>query len=144
MAVVAGLICLQAGGVAAAEDAITHSVTISDAWAPATAPGARTAAVYLTLANRGDADVLLHASSSAAGKVEFHTHVHRDGMMTMTELPSVDVPTDGILSFEPHGDHLMLIGLVRPLAPGDEVTVTLEFRDAGRMEFHAEVRDIRR
>ena len=143
-AVVAGLLCLLPAAFVAAAESGAAAITVSDAWAPATPPGARTAAVYLTLANRGGADRLLRAESDAAATVEFHTHVHRNGMMRMTELPTVDLPADATLTFRPHGDHLMLIDLAAPLVPGDRVTIALQFRDAGRVVFEAEVRDIRR
>jgi copper(I)-binding protein len=43
----------------------------------------------------------------------------------------------------PAADHLMLIGLERALAAGDEVVVVLEFEQAGEREIAIPVRDLR-
>ena len=121
----------------------SSDLEINGAWAAATPPGARTAAVYLTLENRGEPDVIVAASSDASSTVELHTHAHVDGMMRMEKLETVAVPGSSEVRFRPHGRHLMLIDLAAPLRAGETIRVTLRFRHAGDVEFAAEVRDIR-
>ncbi len=116
---------------------------VNDAWAPATPPGVRTAAVYLTIENRGETDVIIAARSDVSSSVELHTHARIDGMMRMEKLETVAVPGAGEVRFRPHGRHLMLIDLTAPLKAGDTIFLTLRFRDAGDVEFAAQVRDIR-
>lgn len=122
----------------------SSALDIADAWAPATPPGARTAAVYLTVVNNGKEDVIVGASCDVSSTVELHTHAHVGGMMRMERLETVVVPAAAEVRFEPRGNHLMLIDLRSPLKPGDTIVVNMQFRDAGNMEFVAEVRDIRR
>lgn len=134
-----GLVVLVAAALALAGDAIL----ISDAWVPATAPGARTAALYFTLHNAGPDDRIVGASSGIAARAELHTHVHAEGMMRMQRLYSVDVPGDATLQFKPHGLHVMLIDLTASPAPGESISVTLTLRDAGDVQVEARVRDLR-
>ena len=120
------------------------SVVVREAWGPATPPGARTAAIYLEIDNDGaNTDLLYGAFTDIADRVEFHTRTHRDGVMTMTPMETVAIPAGQTVVFKPHGRHLMLFGLKRPMLPGDTIPVTLEFRNAGRVIAAAAIRDIR-
>ncbi len=117
---------------------------IRDAWAAATPPGARTAAVYLTIANAGPADALKSATATVADEVEFHAHEHSDGMMRMRRLDQVDIAAQAETTFEPGGLHVMLIGLNVPLVVGQSLELELEFSDAGTVTIVVPVRDRRR
>ena len=118
-------------------------VTIEDAWARATPPGARTGAVYLTIRNAGEADRLVAASSHAAGEVQIHTHRHEGGMMKMEQLEALEIPAGGEAVLAPGGDHLMLIGLESGLVDGHSIHIELEFAAAGPLQVTVPVRDAR-
>lgn len=121
---------------AAAQDAID----VRDVRARATLGSGQTSAVYLTLANRGStADRLSGVASEIARSVELHTTIHDQGIMKMRPLDGVDVPADANAVFAPGGDHIMLIGLDRPLAAGDRFTLTLTFDKAGAVEIEVPV-----
>ncbi|NDJ54944.1 MAG: copper chaperone PCu(A)C, partial [Chloroflexi bacterium] len=47
----------------------------------------------------------------------------------------------GSATLEPGGYHIMLIGIDETLEPGDTVTLTLVFENAGEFEIEAEVRE---
>ena len=49
--------------------------------------------------------------------------------MTMQEVPSVEVPAGGTVTFEPGGYHVMLLELPDPLETGEEFDVTLTLDD---------------
>ena len=87
--------------------------------------------------------MIVAASSDVSSTVELHTHARVNGMMRMEKLETVAVPAAAEVRFRPHGRHLMLIDLAAPLKAGDTIRVTLRFRDAGDVEFAAEVRDTR-
>jgi copper(I)-binding protein len=127
-----------------ASGSTTETVTVSDAWSPAPPPGARTAAVYLTLENGAGADRIIGVRSELAATAELHTHVHADGMMRMQKLDDIEVPAGGAVIFRPHGLHIMLIDLQRLPEPGQSIDVTLILAHAGEVSFSAEVRDLRR
>ena len=116
---------------------------VGGAWARATPPGAQTGAVYLTLVGDDAPDRLLGGHTSAARELQIHTHVHADGMMRMEQLPELEIPARETVEFRPHGLHLMLIGLSKPLVAGDELSITLDFERAGEMELSVPVRDAR-
>jgi copper(I)-binding protein len=65
-----------------------------------------------------------------------------DGMMMMRQLDSVEVPAGGNLEFKPGGNHVMLIGLERPLVACERFPLTLRFKDAGDVELIVEVRGL--
>lgn len=126
-------------GATAAGDA----VTVEDAWARATPPGARTGAVYFVLDNPGPTDRLVGASTGAARQAQIHAHVHDGGMMTMEHRESLELPA-GRTVFEPGGLHVMLIDLAGPLKAGDVIEVTLGFENAGDLVVDVAVEDARR
>lgn len=114
---------------------------VVDAWAKAADGGAT--AVFGTVTNPGDEPLrLVGARSAAAARVELHTTATgSDGSATMHAVPSLEVPAHGTLALGPGGDHLMLLDLVDPLEPGEEVTVVLELEDGSTLELLAPVKE---
>ena len=66
--------------VPASDKTPTHTVTATDAWARATAPGMSVGAVYLTLQGGAHADSLIAASTARAGMTQIHVVTEADGM----------------------------------------------------------------
>lgn len=100
---------------------------VEDAYARASA---HSGAIFLTIVNRADQpDRLLSATSDAAARVELHTHKEdANGVMQMLEVEEgFSIPGGGTYKLDRGGDHIMLMGLTRPLAQGDTVTLTLTF-----------------
>ena len=115
----------------------------NDPWIRATPPGVQTAAAYARLTGAGTTDRLVGARTDAADRVEIHTHMMQDGVMAMKQIEALAIPADGAAVLAPGGDHLMLIGLHRPLAPGDTVTFILVFEKSGEVVVQFPVRDAR-
>ena len=114
-------------------------VSVDKPWARATAPGAKVAAGYMVLQNKGAAaDRLVGASSPAAARVELHVHLHEGGVMKMREVPGYDVPAGGSFELKPGGAHPMFMDIKRPFKEGEKVPVKLKFEKAGEVsaEFH--------
>ncbi len=121
--------------------AIAPGINVSDAWASATPGGVSVSAGYLVISNGGDAaDTLTGASSPRAGRVELHTMSMTNGVMEMTQIPSVEIPAGGSATFERGGNHLMFIDVTAPFAPGEEIPVTLSFANAGEVQVSLPVR----
>lgn len=112
-------------------------ITVSDAYARAASPVARSGAAFLVLENTGpEADRLVGVASPAAARVELHSHSEdANGMMVMG-------PIEGGIALEPGashrlargGDHVMFMGLAESWETGDTIPVTLTFETAGEVE----------
>lgn len=105
-------------------------VHVNAAYAIVSSDQATTAAAFMSILNHATAeDVLVSASSSVAERVELHTHAEdAGGMMVMSEVEGgFAVPPGGTRALARGGDHVMLIGLTRPLVPGDRIDLQLTF-----------------
>ncbi len=122
-------LALLLGGIVPAGAA---DMAATNAWARATSPDNRVGIAFVTLVNAGGADdTLIAASTPVAGRVEFHSHVHQDGLMKMRQQDKVSVAAGQNLTFSPSGLHLMLQDLKGQLKPGQTFPLTLTFAKAG-------------
>ena len=125
-------------------DSIRHgSLEIEHVYAQATKPGQPNGVVHIKeIENKGAADQLVGARSSASKRVELHTMSMDGGMMKMREVAQIDLPAGGKVSLapgNPQGYHLMLMGLKDTLTEGSTIKVTLVFKNAGEKEITAKV-----
>ena len=114
-------------------------VEIEKPWIRASAPGAKTAAGYMTIRNKSpQPDRLVGGASELAAKLETHVHLRDGDILRMREVKGYDIPARGSFELKPGGAHLMLVDIKRPLEEGDNVPVTLKFERAGELtvEFH--------
>ncbi len=120
-------------GAGHAHIANTRQVVVSGGWARATPKGAKVAGAYVTIANGGSKDdVLLGGRFDVADRAEVHDMTMTDGVMRMRHLEQgLEIPAGGSVELRPGGLHLMLMGLKKPLLPGDAIKGVLTFRDAG-------------
>ncbi|WP_265499348.1 copper chaperone PCu(A)C [Paracoccus beibuensis] len=112
--------------------ALAHDgMHINDAYARSANP--KTGAIFLTLENhRKVACSLQSVASDAADRVELHSHSEENGVMRMGAIEGgITVPAGGTHQLARGGDHVMLMGLTRPLADGDSIDLTLDFGDCG-------------
>ncbi len=115
---------------------------LDDAWSRPLPPTAANGAAYLVIHNHGaHADRLVGGSSDIAERVEVHDHVMDGDLMKMVRLEGADIPAGEVVTFKPHGLHVMLLGLTRPLVEGEQYTLTLEFEQAGNQEITVVVED---
>jgi len=114
---------------------------VENAWLRLPPPGAPTAAIYLTIRNRGDgADSLTDLATSVAEHASLHRSIEENGMTGMRPVERLEIPAHGEVRLEPGGYHIMLERLSGELGEGDSVTLTLSFRRAGAMEIGVPVR----
>jgi copper(I)-binding protein len=114
-------------------------VRIDDAWARATAPGAKVGAGYMKISSTV-ADRLIGAASPAAARVEMHVTEKKGDVLRMREVKAYQIPVGGVFELSPGGAHLMLVDLKAPLKQGTKVPLTLRFERAGEMKVELEVR----
>ncbi|WP_417266891.1 copper chaperone PCu(A)C [Celeribacter baekdonensis] len=109
-------------------------ITIEDAYARSSGMMAKSGAAFFVIHNTGDTDDRLIAATSDIAKLtELHTHkAMGDGVMKMMRVDEgFAVPAQGTHALARGGDHVMLMGLLKPMGQGDVVTVTLTFEQAG-------------
>lgn len=111
--------------------AMAHDgLTLRDAYARSSNP--QVGAVFLVVENHKEIECrLVGAASEAAERVELHTHAEKNGVMAMMQVDEIAIPAGGEHALARGGDHVMLMGLKKPLASGDIVTLTLDFGDCG-------------
>jgi copper(I)-binding protein len=129
----AGL-ALAAGAVAAQPKAVT-GVSVRDGQVRAAPAGAPSSAAYMTIYNSGPKDDrLLSVACACAAQATVHASRMVHGVMHMDPATTVTVPAHGRLVFNPGGLHVMLTGLKGPLVDGQQLTLSLRFAHAGRIE----------
>lgn len=113
---------------------VPATITATNASAYATAEGARTGAIFLTLFNpQSGIDKLIGATTDKAATVEIHESYvdEADGTMQMRKVDSVEILPSQQVELKPGGYHIMLIDLAAPLVEGETFDVTLNFQNAG-------------
>lgn len=123
------VIALALGIAGCSREYVVGSIVVSDPWSRATPPGGSVGAGYMKISNHSARAIrLLGGSTDVAEKVEIHAMTVVDGVMRMRPLADgLEIPADGAIELKPSGMHLMLIGLKRALAEGEEVPLTLNF-----------------
>jgi copper(I)-binding protein len=106
-------------------------VEVQNAWARATAAGAKAGGIFLTLTDKGPPDHLVAASTPVAAMAEMHETVNDNGVMRMRPVPSLPLTPNQPVELKPGGYHIMLMGLKQQLKDGDTFPVTLNFDKSG-------------
>lgn len=107
-----------------------EGIEVRDAWARPAMQG-MTSAVYFVIQNHNaESDELIGAVSDAANAVEVHESKMENGVMMMNHIESVMLEPSAKVEFKPGGYHVMMIGLKQDLTIGNEIKVTLQFRNS--------------
>jgi copper(I)-binding protein len=109
------------------------------AWVRAMLPAQDTTAAYLSIENpSAKPHALVSVTSPSARVIELHVMKVNDGMMTMRHVEKIDIPPRELITFEPGGAHLMLIGF----QPRNEIELRLVFDDGSVVTVKAPVRNV--
>ncbi len=130
---------------ALARDYNTGDLVITNPWSRATAPGARVAAGYMTIENKGaQPDRLVSATFASSATVEIHEMAMDGNVMRMRELPrGIAIPAGGKVELKPGGLHLMFMNLKAGLGENETIKGALVFERAGRVEVDFKVEALR-
>ena len=117
---------------AAQEPIAVGELTITQAWARATPPGAPTAAGYLTITNAGADDRLVSVAATIADTTELHEMIVTDDRMIMRPVEDgLAIGVGETIVLQPGGFHFMFVGVGDGLVEGAIVDVSLTFANAG-------------
>ena len=116
-------------------------VTVQGATVAAVPPSIRDTAAYMTLTNKSDQPIkLVGAATPLASSPMLMTTTHSGGMAGMKMVPWLTIPARGTLTLQRDGDHVMLMGLKRPLKVGETVNLTLKATDGRTLNVAATVK----
>jgi len=120
-------------------------VKVDNAWVRGAVPGQLATGAFLDITSARDA-VLVKAESPVAAMVEVHAMAMKNNVMTMHEVPKVDLPAGKQIRLAPGGLHIMLMDLKQPVKNGEMVPLklTIEYPDKKRetVEVKAQVRGL--
>ncbi|CAM4172638.1 copper chaperone PCu(A)C [Vibrio agarivorans] len=120
-----------------------YSIEVQDAYARATPPSVTTSAVFATLHNHSDKEVVvMSASTERAGKVELHTVEMEGDVMKMRQVPNFTIAAQQQLHLKPGADHIMLFNLDSPLKEGEVLSVELSLKEGDTLQFDAPVKKV--
>ncbi|MEO1679779.1 MAG: copper chaperone PCu(A)C [Pseudomonadota bacterium] len=126
---------ITAATLALGTSAIAGGITVSDAYARAATPNAKSGAAFMAITNTGTApDRLVAAATDAAQRVELHTHIMDGGIARMVEVEEgFEIAPGETILLDRGAEHVMMMGLTRSLIHGDTVELTLTFETAGEV-----------
>ena len=126
-------------GEAKGEKGGSVTVRATDALCRPTPNGKDATGCYLTLTASAD-DRLVSIAAPDAATAQIHEMKTENGMMSMGEMAGgLPLPARQAVTLAPGGNHIMLMGLSRPLAEGDTVSMTLGFEKGEPVTVQARV-----
>jgi copper(I)-binding protein len=137
------LLALCVAGWSLAAGQAWAEVTVSEAWVRSTVQGQSATGAFMKIKSSEDLS-LIGASSPAASIVEVHKMIMDGNVMAMRAIDDLELPAGKTVELKPGGYHVMLMELVKPIAKGEKVPITLLFAGkAGKrstVEIRAEAR----
>ena len=117
-------------------------IEVHEVWMRPAAQG-ENGAVYFVIHNHSsEEDELIGISSDIAEAVEMHESKMNGDVMEMNQVESVPLEAYAEIKFEPGGLHIMLVNLKKHVEVGDEIEVTLHFKNFEDIRVMAPVRDM--
>jgi copper(I)-binding protein len=118
-------------------------VSVENAWVRGTVPAQKATGAFMIIKSTAPVS-LVSARSAAARQIELHEMSMENGVMKMRPVGQINIAPDKPTELKPGGLHIMLVDLVKPLAPGEAVPLTLTFKSADGKTFQHETKaDVR-
>lgn len=113
---------------------------------PASPPGSRVAAGYMSITNHMDqTETLLSVNAEFAKMAEIHEIKEENGVAKMRELKSpLRIAAGETVMLAPGSFHLMFMGVTEPLVVGETASVVLEFERSGQQTIEFSIVDRRK
>lgn len=108
-----------------------EGITVHNAWMRPTVQGNNGAAYFVLNNHSTDSDELVEVSSDVAESVEMHESSMPEGtgIMQMNQVFSLPLTGRSEVAFEPGGLHIMLVKVYRDLSIGENIELTLHFKN---------------
>lgn len=94
-------------------------------------------AAFGVLTNNSDQDLsIVSATNTVSARTELHEMAMDGGAMVMRPIAGgIPIPAGGTTTLEPGGLHVMIMDVLRPIEPGEEVGVALTLSDGSTVNF---------
>lgn len=116
-------------------------IEIHSAWMRPAGQG-ENGAIYFVIHNHSSqADELISVTSDIAAAAEMHESKMSEDIMQMTRVESVPLEPYAEIEFTPGGLHVMLVDLMNDLKVGDQIEVTLHFKNSEDIKVTVPVRE---
>ena len=135
------LMALTLGLMAFSASAESTDIRIQNPWVRAAPPNVSVLAAYLEIKNDGGKPRILNrVSSPAFDQAGIHQTVMHENMARMEHMMELTIPPHASVELKPGGMHLMLMAAKKPVQLGDQIPITLTFKDGKKITFAATVR----
>jgi len=119
----------------------SDKIKINDPWMRPAASGGNTAA-YFEIQNLTDKDdQLIKVEGKFADSFEIHETKEVNGKMKMSEVGQLTVKAKSTVSLKPKGNHVMIFDVTKDLKKGSTETLTLTFKNAGKIDVKFKITD---
>jgi copper(I)-binding protein len=116
-------------------------IEVHEVWMRPVAQG-ENGAVYFVMHNHAsEADELVGVSTDSAEAAEMHESKMNGDVIEMRQVASVPLEPYAEIKFAPGKNHIMLVNLKRDLKVGDEIKITLHFKNFDDVNLKVPVRD---
>jgi copper(I)-binding protein len=116
-----------------------EGIEVRSAWARPASQGDN-GAVYFVIRS-SEPDEITGVSSAVAEAAEMHESMMNGDVMEMNHLESVPLGAGEEVKFEPGGLHIMLVNLKEDLKTGDDIEISLHFKNYQDILLHVPVQD---
>lgn len=119
----------SSSGTTAEKGAENDMIHLHDAYVKGAVEGTKMTAVFGLLHNHTDKDVTVESFDTSLGEdLTYELHEVKDGVMQEKE-GGIVIPADGSVELKPGGEHLMIMGLTKPINAGETIDVNLYLSD---------------
>ncbi|NMP30366.1 copper chaperone PCu(A)C [Thalassotalea sp. M1531] len=124
--------------------AFGSNVDVNDGYIREVIPGNEITSSYMTINNNSEQQVtLIGAKSREIPRIEIHEHLMADGMMKMRQKEFIIIAAGDSAVLQPMGLHLMMFDIKTPLKAGQDVNVTLLFKEGQEIDVLLPVKSIK-
>jgi hypothetical protein len=118
-----------------------EGVEVRDVWMRPAQQGGNGAIYFVIQNHSSQTQEMTGVAADVAEAVEMHESQMSGDVMQMRQLETVSLGPDTEVTFEPGGLHIMLVDLKHDLKAGDEIEVTLHFKNYQDIPLHVPVQD---
>lgn len=114
-------------------------VQVAQAWVRPAVKGQSGTGGFMRL-TAADGATLVGFASPVAGTAELHEMKMEGDVMKMRPIATLALPAGQVVELKPGGHHLMLMNLKRSLKVGDQVSLTLKFKNPAGKPFQQTIK----